>query len=455
MTRFDDIRLTLPPWCIPVLTLLDAIGEAWVVGGFVRDALIGRAADDVDIACSLPAAESMQALSSAGYTVIPTGIAHGTVTALAYGHPLEITTFRKDGRYLDGRHPESISTASTIQADLARRDFTVNALAWHPERGMVDPFGGLGDLECGILRAVGDASTRMQEDGLRVLRALRFASQLGFSLESDTEAAVHAHAALIDSLSGERILREMNKLLCGQSVGQILRSYPDVLSHVVPEIAACVGFPQTTKYHCYDVWEHTIHVVEATPPEPLVRWAALLHDSGKPATHFMRDGVSHFYGHPEESLRITRRVATRLRMPKTFSEQLCLLVLHHDDTIAPDERGISRFMRKGPWTPELFFTLCDLKAADALGHAPNYQGRAAEAIEMMGVLSEMLSRKEPFGRRDLAIDGNDLVSAGFEPGPDMGRVLRTLLDEVAEDELPNEREALLARAGELYEEHES
>lgn len=450
MRMREDIEDRFPGWAKDVLELLDTVGEAWVVGGFVRDALRGAFAADIDFACSLPAETTMAALKAAGYTVIPTGIEHGTVTALSAGHPLEITAYRKDGAYSDSRHPDAVLPASTIEEDLARRDFTVNALAWHPERGIVDPYGGAQDLEDGIIRCVGKPRERLTEDALRILRALRFASQLDFTLERETDIAVRDLAGIVERLSGERVLRELNKLLCGPAAARVLRAYPDVLAHIIPEISLAVGFPQMTKYHCFDVWEHIIHVVDAAPAEPLVRWAALLHDLGKPATHIVTDGVSHFYGHAEESARIVRHVARDLKMPKVFAENLYLLVLHHDDTIPPDERGISRFMRKGPWTPQLFFTLCDLKAADALGHAPDHQGRAATAIEMAAILSDMISRGDPFDMHDLAIGGSDLIAAGFAPGPSVGRVLRKLLEEVVEEDLPNEPEVLFARAGELF-----
>lgn len=438
--------LTVPSWALGVLYALEAAGgETWVVGGAVRDAWLGRAAQDIDLACNLPAAAAADMLRAAGYAVIPTGLAHGTVTVVADGHGVEVTTFRTDGTYSDGRHPDSVGTASCIEEDLARRDFTMNALAYHPARGFVDPFGGVDALRAREITCVGEAEARFSEDALRILRAVRFAAQLGFTIEAVTDAALRAaaEAGRLANLAAERVSAELQRTLCGAWVGEVLRHYPDVLAHIIPEIAACVGFPQTTPYHCYDVWEHIVHTVDAMPSEPLGRMAALLHDIAKPACHVMTDGRSHFYGHAPKSAEVAARVAQDLRLPRVMSEDLYALVRYHDDPIAPEPRPIRRYLTKLGGKPELFEVLCDLKAADALAHAPEYRGRAVEAQALRAELHRMLEAREPFGVRDLMVNGHDLQALGMQEGPAVGQVLRRLFDEVVEGRVENTREALL------------
>ena len=454
MAHSPQSAIVLPPWAGDVLRVLEGHGEAWAVGGFVRDSLLGRSVHDVDLACSLPAEQSAQVLEQNGFRVIPTGIKHGTVTALIDGHAMEITTFRTDGVYADGRHPETISPATTMEADLARRDFTINALAWHPQRGLLDPFGGQEDLRDHLIRAVGVPDVRFQEDALRVLRALRFSAELGFTIESGTAEALERHADRMTLLSGERIAAELTKLICGAHASDVLMTYPRVPSPIIPEIAACVACPQVTPYHCYGVWEHIVRTLEQVPPEPLVRWAALLHDMGKPAVHDISTGRSHFYGHGKASEAIAIRVAAELHFPKAFTRDLALLVRHHDDEIRPQKQAVAKYLRKEGWNPDLFRTLCQLKIGDALAHAPEFRGRASQARELLDVLDEVLADGEPLTRRDMAISGDDLKARGHEPGPQMGAVLDALFDRVCDGKVANDAQALLDLAEELYRQSE-
>ena len=433
---------------LELIGVLERHGEAWVVGGAVRDALLGVACDDLDMACSLPAAETAALLEDAGYRVIPTGIAHGTVTAVSGGVPVEITSYRMDGTYSDGRHPDEVKPAKTIEEDLSRRDFTVNAMAWHPERGLGDPFGGLKDLEQGIIRCVGDPEARFAEDALRILRALRFASQLGFTIEEHTAEAARQLKGRLDLLARERVAHELERLLVGRDACAVLIAFPDVLAQIIPEIADCVDCPQVTPYHCWGVWEHIAHTVGSAPPEPTLRWAAMLHDIGKPASHVMTDGRSHFKGHAKAGLAIAERVAAELHLPRTQAEAIALLVLHHDDDIPCEARAIRRWVNR-MGGPEAFFTLCDLKIADSDAHAPEHRERGEQAKRLKAKLQEMLDAGEPFTVRDLAVNGYDLMALGMYEGPELGRVLRELFDEVSRGKLPNDRRALLARAAEL------
>lgn len=440
---------TLPAWAVRLLALLEGRGEAWVVGGWVRDSLLGREPGDVDLACSLPASETASVLEKTGLPVIPLGMAHGTVATVVEGSTVEITAFRKDGAYSDNRHPDEVTPAASIKEDLARRDFTVNSMAWHPVRGLVDPFGGQEDLVEGVIRCTGDARERLSEDALRILRALRFAAKLCFEIEPETASALHYLSPEIANLARERVFAELDGLLLAPQPGGILLGFGDVVGSAIPEVIPCITCPQTTKYHIYDVWEHICHTVDATPARRTVRWAAMLHDIGKPETHFQTDGVSHFYGHAKAGEAIARRVAADLHFPRSMADTVPLLVRHHDDPVATDKKAVHRMVAKLGGNPDAFLDLCDLKAADALAHAPDYRGRATQAAELKQVLAELLEQNEPFAVKDLAVGGKDLMELGFTPGPRMGAVLRVLFESVQDGKAPNEREALLALAAKL------
>ena len=442
MTAEAPQSMTLPAWAGRLLALLETRGEAWVVGGWVRDNLLGRDPGDLDIACSLTAEETSSLLKSARLPVIPLGIAHGTVATLVDGNSVEITTFRKDGSYSDSRHPDEVSPVSTIEEDLSRRDFTVNSMAWHPMRGLRDPFGGRQDLEQKLIRCTGEPAQRLKEDALRILRALRFAAILDFTIDASTASALHYLSPDIANLSRERVFAELDGLLCAPQPGSVLLEFADVVGAVIPEVIDCIDCPQTTKYHCYDVWEHITHTVDAAPARRMVRWAAMLHDIGKPQAHFQTDGVSHFYGHAKAGEAIARRVAADLRFPRTMADTIPLLVRHHDDPVAADKRAVRRMVGKLGGNPETFLDLCDLKAADALAHAPDYRGRAAQARELKAVLNELVEQGEPFAVKDLAIGGHELMEMGFTPGPKMGETLKALFAMVQDGTVPNSESAL-------------
>ena len=245
--RLAALDAALPPVALTTLEVLEGGGfEAWCVGGFVRDALLGRSVHDVDVATSARWQEAQRLFEAAGFATHETGVAHGTLTVVVGGEPVEVTTYRVDGAYRDGRHPDAVSFAHSIEEDLSRRDFTVNAMAFHPERGLLDPFGGQADLAAGVLRTVGDPHKRFSEDALRILRGCRFASQLGFALEDETGAAAVSQKSLLARVSAERILHELDGLLCGEHVHDALLGTADVLSFVLPELVAMRGFPQAT-----------------------------------------------------------------------------------------------------------------------------------------------------------------------------------------------------------------
>ena len=315
--------IRLPAHAARAIEQLEGAGfETWAVGGCVRDSLRGAAPHDWDL-CTAARPEQMKAVF-AGERVLETGLKHGTLTLLTDGGPLEITTFRADGGYSDGRHPDAVRFVGSVEDDLARRDFTVGAMAWHPARGLCDPYGGLDDLQDGILRAVGDPDARFTEDGLRILRAVRFASQLGFAVEPQTAAAMRRQLARLDCVAAERVREELTRTLCGRFVQRALLSYRDVLAAVLPELVPMFDCAQQNPHHLYDVWEHSVRAVGQVPAVPALRWAMLLHDCGKPACKTIDEkGVGHFYGHPKVSREIAERIVQRLRFSGAKARASC------------------------------------------------------------------------------------------------------------------------------------
>ena len=438
------MMMQFPDYVLTALSRLHAAGfEAYVVGGCVRDALMGRTPGDYDVTTSALPEET--AAVFAGERVIKTGLRHGTVTVLLDGCPLEITTFRVDGAYSDARHPDAVSFTRSLREDLARRDFTMNALAWSPQTALVDPFGGASDIRARVIRCVGDPGTRFREDALRILRCLRFAAVLGFSVEPATAAAARENRALLARISAERVSEELKKLVCGGSVRRVVLEETEVLGAVVPELLPLRGFDQRNPNHCYDILEHAAAVCEAVPPEPVLRLAALLHDLGKPDCFFLgEDGVGHFYGHAQRGAELVEPILRRLRFDNESWERITELVRRHDLRIEPTDKGVARCLRR--FGPEFFFQLVQLKKADALAHAPGAaraeRVQRSEELERIG--RELLARKACFSLRDLAVNGNDLLAEGCAPGPAVGEVLNALLDAVTDGQVPNERCALLA-----------
>ena len=421
--------------------LRDAGFPAYAVGGCVRDRRMGAEPKDYDVTtAALP--QQIEAVF-AGEKLIETGLKHGTVTVLTGGMPVEVTTFRVDGAYSDARHPDAVTFTASLAEDLARRDFTVNAMAWDPEEGLVDPYGGAADLTDRVIRCVGDPDKRFSEDALRILRALRFSSTLGFVIEENTAAALRRNRALLERVSAERVAAELNQLLRGAAVKRVLLDYPEVLGVVLPELLPMRGFDQRNPHHVYDVLEHTAVAVEHVPPETAPRWAALLHDSGKPAC-FTQDenGVGHFYGHPAESARIADAALRRLRLDTATRERVVVLVRCHDRTIEPTETAVKRALNR--FGPEAFFQLLALKRADNLAQSPEYRDRQTLYDELERLAREILERRECFSLKDLAVNGTDLIAAGVAPGPAVGAALRTLLDAVMDGRAENEKATLLA-----------
>lgn len=438
--------IVLPSFALRALETLEKAGyEAWVVGGFVRDALLDRTCADVDIATSASWREVRDVFEACGCHTHETGTAHGTLTVIVDEHALEITTYRSDGAYKDARHPKRVSFVRTIEEDLARRDFTMNALAYHPDRGLLDPFGGLTDLEAGIVRAVGDPARRFSEDALRILRACRFAAQLGFDVERATYAGMMANKGLLARISTERVTAELSRLLLGEYAGRALMATVDVLTAVLPELVAMKGFDQRTPYHIYDVLEHTAHAIDEVPAYPLVRWAALFHDVGKPAVFFTdNNGVGHFYGHAAVSVMLARGALARFALPSAFSSRVLALVEHHDDAVEPEPKAVKRLLSRLGGDIELFDALCDLKRGDALAHGPQCVERVERANGLKRVLAQVLEADEAFSLKKLAINGRDVMELGVPQGPLVGKALEAALNAVIDELVDNEAEALRA-----------
>ena len=441
-----ELDITLPIPVARALSVLESHGyEAYIVGGCVRDCLLNRTPNDWDITtCATP--EEMKCCF-ADFRVIETGIRHGTLTVMIDGMQLEITTYRNDGEYLDNRHPVQVTFSRNIEDDLSRRDFTVNAMAYHPKRGLVDLFGGREDLKGGIIRAVGDAKTRFHEDGLRILRAIRFAAVLNFAIEEDTAKAIHACRSLLSGIAAERVREELCKLICGKGAVRILREYIDVIAVFLPELQRCVGFEQNTKYHCYDVFEHTLQALALYKGNDLLTaLGILLHDIGKPLCYTEDEQGGHFKGHAPAGVEITREVLSRLRFDNETVRRMELLVEWHDIPLSAEKKRVKRLMQR--LSDADILRLLEIKRCDRLAHAPDFREMPPELALIPSVIAEIRAEDACLSLRTLAVSGADLMALGIPEGRQVGEMLHVLLDEVIEERLPNEKSALLQAAKE-------
>ena len=439
-----DIILPIP--VLRALSVLEACGyEGDTVGGCVRDSLLGRAPNDWDITTNATPDEMKACFKD--FRVIETGIRHGTLTVIVDGMQLEITTYRNDGEYLDNRHPVQVTFSEHIEDDLSRRDFTVNAMAYHPTKGLVDLFGGREDLQNRVVRAVGDAKTRFCEDGLRILRAIRFASVLDFDIAEDTAKAVHECRNLLSGIAAERIREEFCKLICGKGAVRILREYIDVVAIFLPELSRCVGFEQNTKYHCYDVFEHTLQALALCENTDLVtRLGILLHDIGKPLCYTEDEKGGHFKGHAPAGVEITKEVLARLRFDNETIRRMALLVEWHDISLSAEKKRVKRLMQK--LSDADILRLLEVKRCDRLAHAKNYREIPSELVLIPSVIDEIRAEDACLSLRTLAVGGDDLMELGIPKGKQIGEMLHVLLEEVIEERLPNEKSALLQAAKE-------
>ena len=438
------MKIQLPEKVQVIIQTLEAAGyEAYAVGGCVRDSVLGRIPADWDITTSaLP--EQVKELF---HRTIDTGIEHGTVTVMMDKEGFEVTTYRIDGEYRDHRHPEQVNFTGELKEDLRRRDFTINAMAYNDRCGMVDAFGGIEDLKHGVIRCVGVAGERFEEDALRILRAVRFAAQLGFEIEKETADAARALAGNLKDISAERIQTELVKLLVSPHPEMLRTAYELGITRVVlPEFDVMMETPQHHPHHMYSVGEHTLKALEFTDPEKVLRLSVLFHDFGKPQTRTTVDGVDHFHGHANVSAQETVRIMRRLKFDNATMDQVKRIVLYHDARPQPDERQIRRLLHRAG--EDIFPELFQVMGADILAQSEYRKIEKLVNLERVHqVYDEILKRKDCISLKNIQVTGKDLIAAGMEPGKKIGEILNQMLEDVLETPEHNEREYLLKTYG--------
>ena len=422
------MHIELPAGAGQILSTLHEAGyEAYVVGGCVRDSLLGRTPGDWDITTSA----TPQQVKSCFRRTVDTGIRHGTVTVLTGGGQYEVTTYRIDGKYKDGRHPESVIFTPSLMEDLKRRDFTINAMAYSGESGVIDEFDGLGDIRRRLIRAVGNPERRFQEDALRIMRAVRFAAQLDYTIEEGTLEAIRTLAPNLRNISAERIRAELEKLLVSPHPEQLELAYRTGITGIIlPELDECMKCPQHNPHHRYNVGEHIIHSVCAVRPDPVLRLAMLFHDMGKPACRTTdENGIDHFHGHAAVSADIADRVMRRLRYDNHTREAVTALVRYHDIRPANTETEIRKAVTEVG--KELFPLLLEVKLADGAAQSEYRREEKQRSVEAWRCTYEkILQNRDPLCAADLAVNGTDLIREGFRPGPQIGKILNAMLEDV-------------------------
>lgn len=437
-SELTNVNIAIPDHAARLMKMLESAGfETWCVGGCVRDALRGCTPHDWDLCTSAMPEEMLEVFKNC--RTIPTGIKHGTITVLNGGEPIEITTYRCDGDYLDHRRPSNVQFVRDIRSDLERRDFTMNAICLDLRGRLYDPFDGQGDIERGIIRCVGEPRKRFDEDALRILRAVRFAAKTGFPIESETLKAADDMRGLLDSISVERIWQELKALLIQPHAGDALREYKNIISQILPEAAASFDFPQNTVHHCYDVWGHITHSVDNIKPDPVLRAVMLFHDLGKPQAHTVdADGISHFKGHPKVSAQIADKILDRLKCDKASRKRIITLVAEHDNRIPAS--SAKRFIAKYGYD---FY--CDwllVRRADTLAQSMYHREKKIAELDDLSALGErLIAEGSCLQKSDLALGGRELMALGFS-GSEIGSALNAMLDKVIDGELENTPSAL-------------
>ncbi len=433
--------MNIPAYAKRVSDMLTKSGyEAYFVGGCVRDEIMGRAVNDYDITTNaLP--EQMKEVFK-GFKTILTGEKHGTVTVVSEGENIEVTTYRIDGEYEDARHPESVYFTPCVKEDLARRDFTINAICFNKE--FVDPFGGIEDIKNKIIRTVGESDKRFCEDALRIMRALRFSAVLGFEIEAETKKSIFKNKELLKKVSAERLFSEFSKLIMGDFAENVLLEYGQVLGVFIPEILPCIGFDQKNKYHVYDVYTHIVRSVSESEKDLTIRLGMFFHDIGKPQV-FTFDGESgHFKGHDKKSAEIAKEVLTRLKVDNKTKNIVTELVGEHQREIIPQKKYVKRFLAK--FNYEFFDLLMKVKTADTKAHSSLAKGNL-EIIEKLKIIkNEIEHTGECVSVKTLNINGNDLIKMGITDGKTIGKILKSLLEKVIDGEIENKKEDLLKNA---------
>lgn len=443
------MRINCPEKILKAISLLESNGySAYAVGGCVRDSVMGRAPNDWDMTTSAAPDETREVFKD--FRTVATGIKHGTVTVLIDSEPVEITTMRVDGKYSDNRHPESVSFTKRIEDDLSRRDFTVNAMAYNPKTGVVDPFGGQNDIKNKIIRCVGNPDTRFGEDALRILRAIRFSSVLGFDIDKKTSQSIIGNRSLLQNISKERIRVELIKMLCGQNIEKILADYKSVIFEIIPELAAEDGFLQHTPYHIYDVWTHTAKVVSSIDPVSDLRVAALLHDIEKPSM-FRTDShnIGHFKGHPQKGAETADIILRRLRFSNAEIKHITTIILLHDER--PDGNRFHLAKLCSQYGIDNVEDTLKLILADAHGKNPAFFNKEVDAVLVAQKQIEFMRKNRVcLKTSELNINGNDIMALGIGRAR-IKATLDFLLDEVINERIENEISALSRAAAEFNE----
>lgn len=437
------MKIQLPQNVKNIIEKLQEAGyEAYAVGGCVRDSVLGRVPDDWDITTSAKPHE-VKALFR---RTIDTGIRHGTVTVMIEKEGYEVTTYRIDGEYEDGRHPKEVTFTTKLQEDLRRRDFTINAMAYNDSDGLVDCFHGMEDLKDHVIRCVGDPVERFTEDALRIMRAVRFSAQLSFEIEEKTFYAISRLAPNLRKVSAERIQTELMKLLLSPNPDYLRKLYDAGVTKIfLPEFDACMETPQNNPHHCYSVGEHTLHTLKAIEPDRVLRLAMLFHDFGKPDTKTTdEEGVDHFHGHAVLSEELTRKILKRLKFDTDTLTMTARLVRCHDRRIEPTAKSLRRAM--ADMGADLFPAVFKVKEADVAGQSDYQRDEKLQKLqELQKLYAQIIEKQECVCIRDLAVNGRDLIEAGITPGPELGSILSQMLQIVVEEPEKNTKEYLLAR----------
>lgn len=442
------MKISLPKDVEYIINTLQRAGyEAYAVGGCVRDTILNREPDDWDITTSAKPMEIKRLFP----VTIDTGIQHGTVTVLKNHVGYEVTTYRIDGEYADNRHPKEVIFTANLKEDLLRRDFTINAMAYNHEEGIIDEYGGLDDIRDGIIRCVGNPYDRFSEDALRIMRAVRFSAQLGYRIEEETSKAIIKLSPNLASISAERINTELTKLLLSPNPDYLRDAYRlGITGVVLPELDRCMECEQVNPHHCYSVGEHTLHSLKIVPDDKVLRYTMLFHDFGKPDTQSVgEDGRMHFYGHPAVSERMASDIMHRLKFDNDTMNAVKLLCKNHDLEITEDNKHVRRAMNK--LGTDNFGKLLLVKRADCMAQSDyKREEKLASLDNLTSIYNEIVNAGECVCMKDLAVCGRDLIDLGIKPGPAMGAILDELLNKVIDDPALNDREVLLEIVKEQY-----
>ncbi len=423
-------------------TLEDNNFQGFIVGGCVRDFLLGKTPFDFDVCTNARPEKVMEIFQNAGYKVFATGLKHGTVTVLSPQYSVEITTFRSEGDYTDNRRPDEVFFEEDVEKDLKRRDFTVNSLAYNEKDGLIDLFGGVFDLENKIIRAVGNPEKRFKEDALRIMRGIRFASTLNFVIEENTEKAMFKLKNNLQNIAFERINIELNKLILGDNVYKVLMEYKEIIGEIIPEFYPCFNFEQCSKHHCYTVYEHIVKSVENAPKDLVLRLTMLFHDIGKPATFRENVEKNHFLYHEIESEKITKNILSRLKYDNKTKKEVLDLILQHDNRYPAEKKSVKKYISK--FGKEFFYNQLEIRLADTKAQSLYMRKEKLEHIYLVRKIGEEILAENPcLTIKDLKINGNDLLELGFK-GAIIGEILNTLLENVINEKMTNERDILLS-----------